>query len=144
MNERDIFTAALHRPPEERSAFLGEACHGDALLRQQVEALLHEHAQLGSYLESPALAAVATIDDPITERPGNLIGPYKLLEPIGEGGMGAVWMAEQTEPVRRRMALKVIKAGMDSAQVVARFEAERQALALCIGSARTGTLPSRH
>jgi hypothetical protein len=85
MNERDIFTAALHRPPEERSAFLDEACHGDARLRQQVDALLREHAQLGSYLEAPALAAVDTLDDPITERPGTLIGPYKLLEQIGEG-----------------------------------------------------------
>jgi tetratricopeptide (TPR) repeat protein len=130
MNERDIFTAALHRPPEERSAFLDEACHGDARLRQQVVALLHEHAQLGSYLESPALAAVATIDDPITERPGTVVGPYKLLEPIGEGGFGVVFLAEQQQPLRRKVALKVLKPGMDTRQVVARFEAERQALAL--------------
>jgi hypothetical protein len=88
MNERDIFTAALHRPPSERSEFLDEACRGDALLREQVDALLREHAQLGSYLESPALAAVATVDDPLTERPGTVIGPYKLLEQIGEGGFG--------------------------------------------------------
>jgi serine/threonine protein kinase/tetratricopeptide (TPR) repeat protein len=130
MNERDIFTAALHRPPAVRSAFLDEACHGDALLRQQVDALFHEHAQLGSFLESPALAAVATIDESITGRPGTVIGPYKLLEQIGEGGFGVVFMAEQQQPVRRKVALKVLKPGMDTRQVVARFEAERQALAL--------------
>jgi tetratricopeptide (TPR) repeat protein/serine/threonine protein kinase len=127
MNERDVFTAALHRPPEERSAFLDEACHGDALLRQQVDALLREHAQLGSYLESPALA---TVEEPIREGPGTVIGPYKVLEQIGEGGFGVVFMAEQTQPVRRKVALKVLKPGMDTRQVVARFEAERQALAL--------------
>jgi serine/threonine protein kinase/tetratricopeptide (TPR) repeat protein len=130
MNEREIFTAALHRPPEERSAFLDEACHGDALLRQQVDALLCEHAQLGSYLESPALATMPTIADPITERPGTVIGPYKLLEQIGEGGFGVVFMADQQEPIRRKVALKILKPGMDSKQVIARFEAERQALAL--------------
>src|SRR5262249_26278308 len=74
--------------------------------------------------------AVATIDDPITERPGTVIGPYKLLEQIGEGGFGVVFMAEQQEPIRRKVALKVIKPGMDTRQVIARFEAERQALAL--------------
>src|SRR5206468_5921742 len=72
-----------------------------------------------------------TVDEPaVTERPGTVIGPYKLLQQIGEGGMGAVFLAEQTQPVRRKVALKLIKSGMDSAQVVARFEAERQALAL--------------
>src|ERR671932_22344 len=78
-----------------------------------------------------ALELVATIDEPsVTERPGAVIGPYKLLEQIGEGGFGVVFLAEQTKPVRRRVALKVLKPGMDSKQVVARFEAERQALAL--------------
>src|SRR5262249_2091512 len=70
------------------------------------------------------------IDQPITEAPGTVMGPYKLIEPIGEGGMGTVWMAQQTEPVKRVVAVKLIKAGMDSKQVIARFEAERQALAL--------------
>jgi serine/threonine protein kinase/Flp pilus assembly protein TadD len=130
MNEREIFTAALHKSPEERAAFLDQVCQGDSQLRQQVEALLDEHAKLGSYLESPAVAAVATIDDRHTERPGTVIGPYKLLEQIGEGGMGTVWMAQQSEPVKRLVAIKLIKPGMDSRQVIARFEAERQALAL--------------
>src|SRR5262249_28477180 len=78
----------------------------------------------------PASAQVATVGQPITERPGNVIGPYKLLEQIGEGGFGVVYMAEQTQPVRRKVALKVLKPGMDTRQVIARFEAERQALAL--------------
>ena len=73
---------------------------------------------------------MATTDQPTAESPGTVIGPYKLLEPIGEGGMGTVWMAEQTDPVKRRVAVKVVKEGMDSRQVLARFEAERQALAL--------------
>jgi hypothetical protein len=80
--------------------------------------------------DKPALDISATIDDPIRERPGTVIGPYKLLEQIGEGGMGLVFVAEQQQPVRRRVALKIVKPGMDSQQVIARFEAERQALAL--------------
>ncbi len=100
-------------------------------MRRQVDALLGKHAQAGSFLESPAPGPVATADPPPGgERPGTVIGPYKLLEQIGEGGMGAVWMAQQTEPVKRLVAVKLIKAGMDSRQVIARFEAERQALAL--------------
>ncbi len=131
MNEREIFIAALRMPnAAERAAFLQEACGDNAELRAQVEQLLREHEQLGSFLEAPAVALVATVDTPISERPGTRIGPYKLLQQIGEGGMGVVWMAEQQEPVRRRVALKVIKPGLDSAQVLARFEAERQALAL--------------
>src|SRR3989475_5751467 len=131
MNERNIFVAALQRSnAANRSAFLDEACAGDKGLRSQVEALLREHDQLGSFLESPAHSPAATLDEPITERPGTVIGPYKLLEQIGEGGFGVVFMAEQTHPVRRKVALKVLKPGMDTRQVVARFEAERQALAL--------------
>src|SRR5207247_4007665 len=91
---------------------------------------LSAQAELGSFLEAPVPALTATVDDPVTERPGTVIGPYKLLEQIGEGGFGVVFMAEQTRPVRRKVALKVLKPGMDTRQVVARFEAERQALAL--------------
>ncbi len=88
------------------------------------------HQQTNSLLDSPAAALVATMDEPIPEGPGTVIGPYKLLEQIGEGGFGVVFMAEQQQPVRRKVALKVLKPGMDTHQVVARFEAERQALAL--------------
>jgi serine/threonine protein kinase/tetratricopeptide (TPR) repeat protein len=100
-------------------------------LRRRVEALLRAHHEPGSLLDKPA-AGPGIIDEPppLNEIPGTRIGPYKLLQDIGEGGMGTVWMAEQQEPVRRLVAVKVIKAGMDSAQVIARFEAERQALAL--------------
>src|SRR5262245_23795670 len=132
MTEREIFLAALKQPSaEERAAFLDQACGADANLRSQIEALLAEHEQLGSYLESPVGASQRTADEPpLAERPGTSIGPYKLLQQIGEGGMGVVWMAEQAKPVQRKVALKVIMPGMDSRQVVARFEAERQALAL--------------
>src|SRR3954454_5445292 len=132
MTERQIFLAALKQPTAgERAAFLDQACGSDANLRGHIEALLAEHEQLGSYLESPVAAGQRTVDEPpITERPGTVIGAYKLLQQIGEGGMGIVWMAEQTQPVQRKVALKVIKPGMDSRQVIARFEAERQALAM--------------
>src|SRR5262249_38673828 len=88
------------------------------------------HGQVGSFLQSPAAALIATADEPITERPGTVIGAYKLMEQIGEGGMGLVFVAEQQHPVRRKVALKVMKPGMDTREVIARFEAERQALAL--------------
>jgi tetratricopeptide (TPR) repeat protein/serine/threonine protein kinase len=131
MTERQIFIAAVQKGgPEERSAYLQEACGRDAPMRQRIEALLREYEQLGSYLEPPAAAQAVTLDEPVSERPGAVIGPYKLLQQIGEGGMGTVFMAEQTEPVQRKVALKIIKPGMDSRQVIARFEAERQALAL--------------
>lgn len=133
MNERELFIAARHKTDAvAQGAFLDEACSGDAELRQRVAALLREYDQLGSFLEDPA----AVFHSDATERAGAerasgiLAGRYKLLEEIGEGGMGAVWMAQQTEPVKRRVAVKLIKAGMDSKQVLARFEAERQALAL--------------
>jgi serine/threonine protein kinase/Flp pilus assembly protein TadD len=131
VDEESIFAAALEKAsPEDRRAFLAKACTGDAGLRARVEALLHAHDNPDSFLEPPNERPTATIDEPIHEGPGSRIGPYKLLELIGEGGMGTVWMAEQMEPVRRVVALKVIKAGMDTRQVIARFEAERQALAL--------------
>jgi tetratricopeptide (TPR) repeat protein len=129
---KEIFLAALERQsPAGRAAFLAEACGDDEALRRQVEALLRKHEQAGSFLESPPGEPVATVDEqPVTEAPGAVIGPYKLLEQIGEGGFGAVFLAEQTEPVRRKVALKVLKPGMDTRQVIARFEAERQALAI--------------
>src|SRR5438128_12816 len=138
MTERDIFIAALQKEdPAERQAYLDEACPRQPELRQQVEHLLRLHEGAGSFLEKAAAKAAATgaFQDAAEqasspEAPGALIGPYKLIEQIGEGGMGTVWMAQQTEPVKRLVAVKLIKAGMDSRQVVARFEAERQALAL--------------
>jgi serine/threonine protein kinase/WD40 repeat protein len=131
MSERDLFIAALQiTDPVERSAWLDRECGGDASLRQRIDVLLEAFDQAGSVLENPVVAVAPTIDEPMTERPGMHIGPYKLLERIGEGGMGTVWMAEQTEPIQRRVAVKVVKEGMDTRQVLARFEAERQALAL--------------
>ncbi len=130
MNEREIFAEAMQiSSAEERLAFLDRACADDAALRKRVSGLLDEQEKLGSFLEIPA-AAVATVERPVSERVGMLIGPYKLLQQIGEGGMGVVYMAEQSEPVKRRVALKIIKPGMDTRQVIARFEAERQALSL--------------
>jgi serine/threonine protein kinase/Flp pilus assembly protein TadD len=127
-----VFFAALEKgAPQERAAYLAEACAGDADLRRRVEKMLAAQAQAGSFLEQPALSRALTVDEQaVSERPGTVIGPYKLMEQIGEGGMGLVFVAEQQQPVRRKVALKVIKPGMDTRQVVARFEAERQALAL--------------
>jgi len=128
---KSIFLAAIEdHAPAERLAFLEKVCCGDAGLRAEVDKLLHAHSELGSFHESPRQALPATVDNPISERPGTLLGPYKLLEQIGEGGFGIVFTAEQMHPVRRKVALKVLKPGMDTRQVVARFEAERQALAL--------------
>jgi serine/threonine protein kinase/Flp pilus assembly protein TadD len=115
--------------PEKRAAFLDRACGHDPEFRRAMEKLVLDHFRAGQFLEMPA-HVVVTADHPDTERPGTLIGPYKLLELIGEGGMGLVYVAEQQKPVRRKVALKIIKPGMDSRQVIARFEAERQALAL--------------
>src|SRR5205809_1186038 len=114
---------------DERQAYLAAACGGDDALRSEVEDLLRHQERLGSFLEA-APGGPATVAEPTQEAPGTVVGPYKLLQQIGEGGMGTVFMAEQTHPVQRKVALKVIKAGMDSHQVIARFEAERQALAM--------------
>jgi serine/threonine-protein kinase len=132
MTERSLFLAVLLEiaDPAERAAYLERACGGDPVLRGQVEQLLKAHQESGPFMERPALARVATTPEPVSEGPGTVIGPYKLLEQIGEGGFGVVFMAEQQQPLRRRVALKVIKPGMDTHQVIARFEAERQALAL--------------
>jgi eukaryotic-like serine/threonine-protein kinase len=128
---KSIFLAAVERySAEQWPAYLDEACGEDAALRERVEELLRAHGGQKS-LDVPAPSQPGeTIDQPSAERPGTNIGPYKILEQIGEGGMGVVYMAEQTAPVRRRVALKIIKPGMDTHQVIARFEAERQALAL--------------
>ena len=134
-NAKSIFLAAIEMPPAERADFLNEAMAGDAALRERVEALLSAHDDPESFLEKPAVQFGAAVDLsrselPLAERLGTVIGPYKLMEQIGEGGMGVVYMADQQTPVRRRVALKIIKPGMDTRQVIARFEAERQALAL--------------
>jgi serine/threonine protein kinase/tetratricopeptide (TPR) repeat protein len=125
---REIFSRALEKQsPPERERYLDEACQGEPELRQQVESLLRAHEQAGEFLGQSVKLPLTTL---VTERAGSIIGRYKLLALIGEGAFGAVWMAEQEEPVRRRVALKVIKPGMDTKQVLARFEAERQALAM--------------
>ncbi len=115
--------AARRQPGPEREAYLDGACGADQDLRSRIEALLVAHEEASGFLEEPAVGGPR-------EGPGSSIGPYKLLQEIGEGGMGVVYMAEQTRPVNRKVALKVIKLGMDTKQVIARFEAERQALAL--------------
>jgi serine/threonine protein kinase/tetratricopeptide (TPR) repeat protein len=127
-----IFTEAVELGlAAERAAYLDRACAGDAALRARVEALLAVHDRAGDFLESPAMAPTIDAAPPSPgEELGTTIGPYRLMEVIGEGGMGTVFVAEQHHPVRRKVALKVIKPGMDSKQVVARFEAERQALAM--------------
>jgi serine/threonine-protein kinase len=158
MNERDVFIAALQiKDASARLAYLDEACGTDLAMRQHVKGLLQAAEGGGSFLTRPAVAIGVTGDFALThgaetsillphERPGTVIGPYKLLQQIGEGGMGTVYMAEQTQPIQRKVALKIIKPGMDSRQVIARFEAERQALAMMdhVNIARVldaGTIP---
>src|SRR6266851_5379216 len=136
-----VFSAARRLPAAERAAYLDEVCAGDAILRQRLEELLQADEQALGFLQNPAPDAQPRVDasaSPRTleisasagEKPGDRIGRYKLLQQIGEGGCGVVYMAEQEAPVRRRVALKIIKLGMDTKSVIARFEAERQALAL--------------
>jgi len=141
---KSIFGRALAiSSATERAGYLEQACRGDPALRAEVESLLAALEGAGDFLKQPAAGPGATVDsDPgpagsqgdfaavPAEAVGNFIGPYKLLQRLGEGGMGVVWVAEQAEPVKRRVALKIIKPGMDSAQVIRRFEQERQALAL--------------
>src|SRR5262245_37129082 len=126
---KQMFLAALEIAPQDRARWLQHECpDGDD--RDRLELMLGAHDAPHSLLDAPARSVSATIDVPAGEGPGTTIGPYKLLEPIGEGGFGVVYRAEQTRPVRRVVALKILKPGMDTRQVVARFEAERQALAL--------------
>jgi serine/threonine protein kinase/Tol biopolymer transport system component len=127
-----IFCEALEKETgSEREAYLEGACRDDPSLRTEIDALLRVHGQGGGFLQGPILGHPVSLEDlPLSEGPGTVIGRYKLLEKIGEGGMAVVYMAEQTEPIRRKVALKIIKLGMDTRQVIARFEAERQALAL--------------
>src|SRR5262245_46714334 len=126
MNDESIFHEALaRRTPSERADYLDHACAGNPELRASVEGLLEANDGATGFLEGRP-----PVVGPPGEAPGACIGPYQLLQPLGEGGMGTVWMAQQSQPVRRQVALKLIKRGMDSKQVVARFEQERQALAL--------------
>ncbi len=129
-----LLAAALELPVDKRDAFLKGACLGDPVVRERLEALLAARVKPAPSLPSDAPAAKATMKlEPAVaedEAVGRTIGRYKVLEKVGEGGCGVVYVAEQTEPVRRRVALKVIKPGMDTKQIVARFEAERQALAM--------------
>jgi serine/threonine protein kinase/WD40 repeat protein len=127
-----LFFTALEKPSaEDRAAYLDEACGRDPELRRCVERLLAAYPKAGSFLHAPPPHEAPTVDEPpLAERPGTIIGPYKLMEKIGEGGMGLVFVAEQQHPVNRKVALKIIKPGMDTREVIARFEAERQALAL--------------
>jgi tetratricopeptide (TPR) repeat protein/serine/threonine protein kinase len=127
---RAIFLAALERAPDQWPALLEQACGNQTDLWARVDQLLQAHQALGSIQDRGAGDPATTIDVALREAPGMVIGPYKLLEQIGEGGFGVVFMAEQQEPIRRKVALKVIKPGMDTRQVIARFDAERQALAL--------------
>ena len=124
-----IFSEALAQSNDkDRSNYLDQACGDDSELRRRLDDLLRAHRDAGHFLAGAVAATIA--QPPITEAPGTVIGSYKLLQQIGEGGMGVVFMAEQTEPIQRTVALKIIKPGMDTRQVIARFEAERQALAM--------------
>jgi len=135
--EEAIFRAVVVLLPKDRAAYLDHVCGGNGQLRQRIVERLFKASQTTGmapeYKPTPSCSetlVVPFVQEPPGEKPGDRIGRYKLLELIGEGGMGSVWVAEQTEPVRREVALKVIKLGMDTKQVIARFEAERQALAL--------------
>ena len=132
--EEALFVLALEKPVEKRAAFLDVMCEGDSALRERLVALVAAHERPEMLLATQAGDARPTIKLDLADAPdeavGQTLGRYKLLERVGEGGCGVVYVAEQTEPVRRRVALKVIKLGMDTKEVIARFEAERQALAM--------------
>src|SRR3954454_16635130 len=126
---KELFSAAMEKPSAERADFLRDACAGDQGLFDEVRAMLDTHERTSAGHEGPGARIPSTLTSP-SEVLGETIGPYKLLKLIGEGGMGLVYKAEQRSPVRRIVALKLIKLGMDTRQVIARFEAERQALAV--------------
>jgi hypothetical protein len=131
----ELLEQAARLSGSARAAYLDEACGADGALRADIDSMLAARAEQGDFLAEPTCAPASGTDDVTMasarrEEVGQLIGRYKLLEQIGEGGFGTVWAAEQREPVKRRVALKVIKLGMDTRQVIARFEAERQALAM--------------
>ena len=130
--EEAIFKAAIKlESPAERMAYVRQACGSNEALRARLDVLLQAHDEAGNFLEAPPFDLDAALESPpVCEGPGTIIGRYKLLERIGEGGMAVVYMAEQEQPIRRKVALKIIKLGMDTKSVIARFEAERQALAL--------------
>lgn len=128
--ELEVFAAAMEWPAGERAAFLTRECGGDHALKARIEALLRADAEAGNFIESPPEDARSPDVHAIGERPGDRVGRYRLLQQIGEGGCGVVFMAEQEEPVRRQVALKIIKPGMDTRSVIARFETEQHALAL--------------
>jgi serine/threonine protein kinase/tetratricopeptide (TPR) repeat protein len=126
-----IFLAAIEsRRPEQWSTFLEQSCAGDTSLRTEVDRLLRARAAIGSFHEASGFARSDIADGPTSDHSGAVVGPYTILEQLGEGGFGIVYKAEQQEPIRRNVAVKVLKPGMDTRQIVARFEAERQALAL--------------
>ncbi|MEE8153340.1 MAG: hypothetical protein V3T53_00100, partial [Phycisphaerales bacterium] len=114
---QEIFEQAVTLAIEDRGAFLDGACGRDVACRAEVESLLLAHDEAAGFLNSPTSGSPVTITRPLSEGAGSVIGRYKLLELIGEGGFGAVYMADQKEPVRRRVALKIIKLGMDTKQV---------------------------
>ena len=130
-DEEEIFFRAAALPPLERAAFVAIHCENTPLVRARIERLLAVHED-DAFMETPAAEALAAFPehDASNEQPGERIGNYRLIEPLGSGGFGTVWRAEQVQPVRREVAVKIIKLGMDTREVIARFEQERQALAL--------------
>jgi len=126
-----VFSEAMDKQGRDRESYLNEVGQKDPQLKAKVVALLRAYEEAGDFLEASPVDPDVKLDDlPVLEPPGTVIGRYKLLERIGEGGMATVYMAEQEQPIHRKVALKIIKLGMDTKQVIARFEAERQALAI--------------
>src|SRR5690349_18006693 len=128
----EVFTEAIQLPSEQRTDFLARACADDADMRRRIEALLKSNDRAGDFLETPPTGSISEGRAKVAagEQPGDRVERYRLLQQLGEGGCGVVFLAKQETPVRRRVALKVVKPGMDTKSVIARFEAERQALAL--------------